>query len=417
MLHANRSLPMNAKYIISPLLWTIAVSGCGTFSPAPPQPSWEASLASNGREDKARGVAKRARATSVALQTYAAPEPGNSVRAPESTSCLTKDLDPALESESIPALAQCSVQKLRILLANPSTENLISNEQIVARAEQLVILAKKAADERTAVEKAAAERANAAENKRILTPVCEPVAFATRSGLIPPRPEGVEPEDPVSREFEDLNGDGNKEWIVEFRVGIEENASMILEKINDSSCYRVLYAGPATPVAALDKTTGEWKDLEGTADAPDHGVVKVVLEFIEGNYKIRKVKSCAGARGQACYAGFADSIIDKTNAEIKTAQEKAARERVNNARQSLPGLFSQCAANKAKIITLKRQGQAAMRSGNSAGARAAFDQLTALEPSWNDTLDKIRDAITIITGDEGPEFEQLIKRVRVECST
>jgi hypothetical protein len=83
--------------------------------------------------------------------------------------------------------------------------------------------------------------------------------------------------------------------------------------------------------------------------------------------------------------------------------------------KDLPRLFAQCAANKRKVEASRIQGIEAARRGDEASAAKATKDLQDLEPSWNDTLNKLRVAIAVITNDQGDEFKRLIQRVQREC--
>jgi hypothetical protein len=348
--------------------------------------------------------------------------------------CMMLDDEPEADPKLVGVLARCAAEKARLVLSIGNDNQVVEKTPLIERAEELAKLATEAARKSTVRSTAPTPLARVVETKdKPQQSACDPIVFAKSETSVstmatPPEMGGDEPEEPSATEFDDLNGDGQKEFVVTFRDGMNGNGGLILQRVSDGSCFKVVYMG-AVPEKALKTSTNGWKDVTAHRTVSFSGAAEVTLQFLEGGYKIRKVGSCQmTARGGDCGAEHRASMIDRTEAEEKVWKEKqakeeaarrerAARDRVSNARRSLPGLFGKCSANKAKILVLRRQGMAAARAGNQEAAQAAMEKLRELEPTWNDTLIRIREAIGIVTDDEGPEFRKLIMRVKRECST
>jgi TPR repeat protein len=92
----------------------------------------------------------------------------------------------------------------------------------------------------------------------------------------------------------------------------------------------------------------------------------------------------------------------------------AAQQQVAEA--SLPGLFSQCAANRVVMERWRIVGLRAQRVGDAAGERLASKKFQEITPQWSATLETLREAIGAVTNNEGPRFGQLITQVHDRCS-
>lgn len=83
---------------------------------------------------------------------------------------------------------------------------------------------------------------------------------------------------------------------------------------------------------------------------------------------------------------------------------------------NLSALFAQCSANRAEIERWRIAGVQAGRSGDGAAAQRATDKLHEIEPKWSQTLSDLREAIALLTGDQGVRFQQLVLQVKSQCS-
>jgi hypothetical protein len=421
-----------AKIILVALL----LVGCGEMpAPKPTQPATTALT----EAAKRRGRALRERATvalETALEAVSADGRAETKKAFDEAKDACKKLgkEPEADPKLVGLLARCAANQARLVLDTEDDRQVAENAPLVDRAEELAKLAVEAAKKGAARPTAPPPLPGTIETKdKPQKPICDPLTFAKENTEIsamstPPEMGADAPEEPTAAEFEDLNGDGQKESVVTFREGMNGNGGLILQRVSDGSCFKVVYMG-AVPDKVLKTSTNGWKDVSARRSVSVSGAAEVTLQFLEGGYKIRKVGSCqTTARGGACDAETRTSMIDRTEAEEKVWKEKqvkeeaarrerATRDRVSNARRALPALFGKCSANKVKILALKRQAMAAARAGNQEAAQVAMERLQELEPSWNDTLNRLREAISVVTDDEGPEFGKLILRVRRECST
>jgi TPR repeat protein len=136
------------------------------------------------------------------------------------------------------------------------------------------------------------------------------------------------------------------------------------------------------------------------------------------------LRSCSNGDGAACKeACSADS--QPCNALCKTGSEPAcegadedvvSRATSRNAERTLPTLFAQCRANRAAMERWRVAYVAAQRSGNASEMQHAGAEIEKLGPRWSTTLSDLRQAIQVVTEDQGPRFEELIRRVDRECN-
>ncbi len=127
-------------------------------------------------------------------------------------------------------------------------------------------------------------------------------------------------------------------------------------------------------------------------------------------------KGCEAGDTSACDALCRRGNVaacDGASEDVK--QERATAVARAQAEQRLPGLFAKCTANRAIIEHWRMAGLAAERAGDEAGAQRATDEIDKVGPAWSETLSKIREAITLLTGDQGPRFTQLVSRFHAEC--
>jgi len=117
-----------------------------------------------------------------------------------------------------------------------------------------------------------------------------------------------------------------------------------------------------------------------------------------------------------CKAGN-EAACTAADPEVAEQAEAAAAQREQAvAEAKLPGLFAQCERNRAAIFSVKKRWIAARRAGDQASAEESEKQMTALEPQWGRTLSEIREAIRIVSGDQGPKFVRYVREVELRCS-
>ncbi len=136
------------------------------------------------------------------------------------------------------------------------------------------------------------------------------------------------------------------------------------------------------------------------------------------------LRLCRSGNRQACKeACSADS--KPCNALCRTGNEPACDGADNDvvsgalsrsAERNLPTLFAQCRANRAAMERWRVAYVAAQRSGNSSEMQRAGAEMEKLGPRWSTTLSDLRQAIQVVTNDEGPRFQELIRRVDRECN-
>lgn len=115
---------------------------------------------------------------------------------------------------------------------------------------------------------------------------------------------------------------------------------------------------------------------------------------------------------KGCDAGNKHACAAQQEFDEKIATRDAARK----AEPALPGLFARCSANRAVIERWRIAGVQAARSGDQAAAQRATQKIHEVEPQWNATLSELREAIRLVTGDEGQRFTQLVLQVKAQCS-
>lgn len=119
-------------------------------------------------------------------------------------------------------------------------------------------------------------------------------------------------------------------------------------------------------------------------------------------------KLCRAGHMPACeYADYESTEAGKVVAERKKKAAATAR---------LPGLFTKCESNRARIFRWKKAWIAAKRKGAWEKAQEAEQELQKLQPGWAATLGAIREAIRESTDDKGVRFQQLVKDVKRRCS-
>lgn len=120
---------------------------------------------------------------------------------------------------------------------------------------------------------------------------------------------------------------------------------------------------------------------------------------------------------QAACDGGADAGCELLVGVERTIAKQAERDK---AAADLPELFSQCIANRSKIEKWRIAGIAASRSNDRGGADEAAQRIQEIEPVWAGTLERIQNAIDLVTLDEEGNRDQekyatLIRRAKA-CS-
>lgn len=100
-------------------------------------------------------------------------------------------------------------------------------------------------------------------------------------------------------------------------------------------------------------------------------------------------------------------------AAVGKFEEMAAPKR---AEAKIPGLFTKCATNRAAIERWRIAGVQAAKANDQAAASRASQKIQEIEPEWNTTLSELRDAIRLVTNNEGARYNQLIAQVKSQCS-
>ena len=117
-----------------------------------------------------------------------------------------------------------------------------------------------------------------------------------------------------------------------------------------------------------------------------------------------------------CKAGN-EAACSAADPEVTEQVEAAAAQREQAvAEAKLPGLFDKCERNRALIFGVKKRWIAARRAGDQASAEESEKQMNALEPQWGRALSEIREAIRVVSGDQGPKFVRYVREVERRCS-
>jgi hypothetical protein len=149
-----------------------------------------------------------------------------------------------------------------------------------------------------------------------------------------------------------------------------------------------------TLVDAVDRCLGDAEPCKKECTAtPTSNACYGVAMLLFGGVTVPKDRAKARQLAQAtCSAQGVMDCAALTWLNNVEANEKKKQK----AEQDLPRLFAQCAENHRKILQLK-----AARDVNG---------LKALEPSWSQNLDDVREAIELLTDNEGPRYTQLMLR-------
>jgi len=178
---------------------------------------------------------------------------------------------------------------------------------------------------------------------------------------------------------------------------------------------------------------GKARELGAKACAAANNAACAFVSFIDDN-----AKKCSGESlcQPYCATGFGASCTNlgrmyRDGDGVTQDQAKAAqffRQACNakpaddegckygRAASNLSSLFAQCSANRSEIERWRIAGVQAAHAGNGAAAQRAAEKIRDVEPKWNQTLSDLREAISRLTGDQGPRFQQLIVQVKAQCS-
>lgn len=104
---------------------------------------------------------------------------------------------------------------------------------------------------------------------------------------------------------------------------------------------------------------------------------------------------------------------DGASADVKSAAE--ARNAKRLAQASIPRLLAQCPRDRATIVQWKGKLAAAQRAHDEAAEDAATAKLEELHGAWSVLKADLQEAITVVTGGQGPRFESLRTRARLAC--
>ncbi len=266
---------------------------------------------------------------------------------------------------------------------------------------------------------------------------CDPISAASTA-------VGSKPDDVpwTVTELPDVDGDGTNDVAVN---------AVVLRRLRGPACFEPLYkeARLGKFVRVLPTPRVGKRDFEvvafGLSDGSPFGKLRVTWH--DGKYMARQVVECSVEitdfqRDRSVTKRLPNSECEKfldrnpeeeAAFEVREAKAEAERQaqrekeevaeearqtarRVAAARASLPGLFATCTANKRKVEAIRIRGIRAQRSRDWQGAQVAEADLMAINPKWSETLGRLREAVSIVTGDEGPEFVRLVRQVHDRCS-